>query len=76
MNWMLVYQVLVYIENLCPELQPDTTMRDFELATLNALKPSKHYLYIYARMRLITKYDSSDYPERVTIMGISQIFCF
>jgi len=25
----------VYIANLCPELQPDTIMKDFELANLN-----------------------------------------
>jgi len=33
---MLVYQTLVYIKNLYPELQSDTIMTDFELATLNA----------------------------------------
>ena len=33
--WMLVYQPLMYIENLCPELQPETIMTYFELATLN-----------------------------------------
>jgi len=32
---MLVYQPLMYIENLCPELQPETIMTYFELATLN-----------------------------------------
>ena len=36
MYWMLVYQTLVYIKNPCPDLQPDTIMREFKLATLNA----------------------------------------
>ena len=33
---MLVYRTLVYIENLCLDLQPDRIMTEFQLATLNA----------------------------------------
>ena len=35
---MLVDLTFVYTENLCPGLQPDTIMKEFELVTLNAVE--------------------------------------
>ena len=52
---ILVYQTLVYIENRCPELQPDTIMWHFELAALNTVK-----IVFFATASLVYGYEMEE----------------
>ena len=46
-----MYRALVNIENICPELQPDAVMKDFELVTLNAAET------VFSRASLVYRHE-------------------
>ena len=52
---VLVYWILAYIENLCLQLQPDTLMREFELATLSAAETVFNYFELTRELDLTKK---------------------
>ena len=54
MYWMLVYQALVHIENLCRDLQSDTIMKDVELVTLNTAET------VFPRASLVYRHEMEE----------------